>query len=79
MYYYYCEETGESTWSYPTAKPSQNAENVTDAAYGPAYVPTGSAEMPSAPAAAPLEDYGYGRSHMMMWRSDLGRHFGHVE
>ena len=76
MYYYYCEKTGESTWSYPiVATPSQTDVPLAPAAYGTTYPGAENTGTPSAPTAAPLDDYGYGRSNMMMWRSDLCKCF----
>lgn len=73
MYYYYHEKTGNSTWSYPSAAETGSGLLVpAPAAYGSINPGVGSSKSPAAPASAPLDDYGYGRSNMMMWRSDLG-------
>ncbi|XP_065070748.1 formin-binding protein 4-like [Rhopilema esculentum] len=71
MYYYYNEETGESTWSYPasTAQDTGAGHGKNALAYSAAT--SESPPAPTAPSAAPLENYGYGRTNMMMWRSDL--------
>ena len=75
MYYYYNEETGESTWSYPasTAQDTGVGNGKNALAYSAATSESPSA--PTAPSAAPLENYGYGRTNMMMWRSDLSNDF----
>ena len=75
MYYYYCEATGESTWSYPAGKKTDDKTNDPVLTYGPAYQTTEDTGMPSAPNAAPLDNYGYGRTNMMMWRSEFGESF----
>ncbi len=70
MYYYYNDRTGQSTWTYPDpdttvieAKPIM----------GPAQKQPGSTTVVQ-PNTAQLENYGYGRADLMMWRSDLGRY-----
>lgn len=72
MYYYYCEKTGDSTWSYPSRQGITAAGPYATTSYGPMSQGPGNTTAPSAPASAPLDDYGYGRSNMMMWRADLG-------
>ena len=77
MYYYYHEQSGESTWSYPApdTKETPTVYAAPTVAYGP--MPQPEADAPSTtpvePTAAPLENYGYGRSNLMRWRSDLGK------
>lgn len=82
MYYYYNEQSGESTWSYPVLKTKETPTTYTaqTVAYGPMPQPEAAtpvevtdATTPVEPTAAPLENYGYGRSNLMMWRSDLGK------
>ena len=76
MYYYYNEQSGESTWSYPVLDSKEKSATCTaqTVAFGPMPQPEASslATTPVEPTAAPLENYGYGRSNLMMWRSDLG-------
>ena len=73
MYYYYCEDTGESTWSYPVDKGPEDKTHASRVTYGSAYHATTGTETPPAPLAAPSDNYGYGQSNMMVWQSDLGR------
>lgn len=75
MYYYYCEDTGESTWSYPVGRGSKDKMHASQVTYGPAYQATEGTETLSAPIPAPSDNYGYGRSNIMMWQSDLGRYY----
>ena len=69
MYYYYNETTLEATWSYPAKDLSVlQAQPV----YGPSVPTPESTKAAREPILAPLGNYGYGRTNMMMWRSDLG-------
>eukprot|EP00112_Aurelia_sp_Birch-Aquarium-sp1_P012021 Seg2525.1 transcript_id=Seg2525.1/GoldUCD/mRNA.D3Y31 product="Formin-binding protein 4" protein_id=Seg2525.1/GoldUCD/D3Y31 len=88
MYYYYNEQSGESTWSYPVLKTKETPTTYTaqTVAYGPMPQPEAAtpvevtdATTPVEPTAAPLENYGYGRSNLMMWRSDLVQNERKVE